>query len=615
LNKIGAEMGENKIKGNTESLRQSLLNQMEEMYSLEISKEDFLPDELVFKLAEFTGKINREIAVYVNRKGNILDICVGDSGTVALPAIESRRSISRLSGVRCIHTHPGGDGRLSEVDINSMLKLRLDAMIALGVNEGRLVEIYVALPVEDEFGELNGAEIHGPYNSDNEALNTFINTIEQREKASKSTGFTNEDGVEKAILVGLETKSGKMINGKSEGERSLEELEELAQTAGVEVVRKILQKKSEKDTTFYIGRGKTGEIALLRQALNANVIIFDDELTGAQFRNIEEVVGVKVIDRTTLILDIFAQRARSKEGKLQVELAQLKYRLPRLIGLGNQLSRLGGGIGTRGPGEKKLEVDRRHIRKRVTFLEDELETISKRRGLMREGRRSNEVPSIALVGYTNAGKSTLMNSLCKSDVFAEDKLFATLDPTIRKLVLSDGREAILIDTVGFIRKLPHELIDAFKSTLEEAVFADILLHVVDSSSDEAQEQINVVNEILDGLKALNRPVVMVLNKIDIGDSSSRPSIYGSDCKTIEVSALTGTGLEDLMRKITEVLPQNEEEIDLCAPYKEGWIIPFIHENGKILNEEFNENGVIIKAVMNKMKIEKIRNFVINGDKE
>lgn len=604
-------MSEINIKGNIESIKQSVLNQIEELFTLEISKEDFLPQELALKLADFTGRINREIAVYINRKGSILDISIGDSGTVSLPVVEGRRSKSRLSGVRCIHTHPGGDGRLSDIDISSMLKLRLDAMIALGVREGRLNEIYAALPVEDETGELNEAEVLGPFGLDNDILNTIINTIAQREKSSKITGFINEDGIERAILVGLETTPGKIINGKSEGERSLDELEELVLTAGVEVVQRVLQRKSVKDTAFYIGKGKTGEINLLRQALNADVIIFDDELSGAQFRNIEEVVGVKVIDRTTLILDIFAQRARSKEGKLQVELAQLKYRLPRLIGLGNQLSRLGGRIGTRGPGEKKLEVDRRHIRRRVTFLENELEGISRRRGLMRDGRRNNEVPSIALVGYTNAGKSTLMNTLCKSDVFAEDKLFATLDTTIRKLVLPDDRETILIDTVGFIRKLPHELIEAFKSTLEETVFADVLLHVVDASSEECEEQISVVNEILNSLSALERPIIMVLNKIDMLRNTSRFPITGSGDKTIEVSAITGQGLDDLLQKIGEILPQDEMVIDLLAPYKEGWIIPFIHENGKLLNEEFSESGVIIKASMNKIKIDRISDYVIN----
>lgn len=604
-------MSKIKIKGNIESIKKSVLNQIEELFTLELSKEDFVPKELAFKLAEFTGKINREISVYINRKGALLDISIGDIGTVSLPAIDSRRSLARLSGVRCIHTHPGGDGRLSDVDISSLLKLKLDAMIALGVNRGKIGEVYVALPMEDEAGDLNEAEVYGPLNLDNEILNTFINTIEQREKSSKTIGFLNEDGIEKAILVGLETSSGKIINEKSEGERSLEELQELAITAGVEVVQKILQRKSSKDTAFYIGKGKTGEINLMRQALNANVIIFDDELSGAQFRNIEEVVGVKVIDRTTLILDIFAQRARSREGKLQVELAQLKYRLPRLIGLGNQLSRLGGGIGTRGPGEKKLEVDRRHIRRRVTFLENELEGIGKRRGLMREGRRNNEVPSIALVGYTNAGKSTLMNTLCKTDVFAEDKLFATLDPTIRKLNLPDDRETILIDTVGFIRKLPHELIEAFKSTLEETVFSDILLHVVDASSDECEEQVSVVNDILSSLGATNRPVIMVLNKIDLLSGTVRLPIKDFGNESIEVSASTGIGLNELLQRITEVLPQDEIEIDLLAPYKAGWIIPFIHENGKLLKEEFNENGVIIKATLNKIKIDRLREYITN----
>jgi GTP-binding protein HflX len=440
-------------------------------------------------------------------------------------------------------------------------------------------------------------------------LNALFELINDIDKSIDDVAESNQQDKERAILVGLETSPGKKINGKTEGERLLEELGELASTAGVEVVQKVLQRKQSKDSAFFVGKGMVEQLSLLRQALDVDVLIFDDELSGAQVRNIEEVTGAKVIDRATLILDIFAQRARSKEGKIQVELAQLKYRLPRLIGLGNQLSRLGGGIGTRGPGEKKLEVDRRHIKRRIKSLETELEALGKRRELMREGRRKNSVPTVALVGYTNVGKSTLLNKLCDSDVFAENKLFATLDPTIRNLSLPDGREALLIDTVGFIRKLPHDLVEAFKSTLEEAVFADVLLHVVDVSSEDAEMQINVVDSILEELGAINKPTVFIFNKTDLVDSEDGIPLLTPGCVHFEVSAVTGKGLHELKKGIAEILPISEVEVEMEVPYSEGWVIPYLHQNGKILSEEFTENHTKLKAVINKKNIDKLKEFI------
>jgi len=424
------------------------------------------------------------------------------------------------------------------------------------------------------------------------------------------TSEKKENNVEKAILVGLETYRGKVIDGRSQGERSLEELEELAITAGVVVVHKVLQRRHAEDAAYYIGKGMVEHLGLLCQELHADALIFDDELTGAQIRNIEDMTGVKVVDRTTLILDIFAQRARSKEGKIQVELAQLKYRLPRLIGMGGQLSKLGGGIGTRGPGEKKLEVDRRHIRRRIRYLEDELKDLDKRRNLIRKGRRRNLMPVIALVGYTNAGKSTLMNKLCGADVFAEDKLFATLDPTTRCLTLPDGRELLLVDTVGFIRKLPHELVEAFKSTLEEAVYADMLIHVVDASSEEAQEQIAVVDELLQSLGALNKPVILALNKMDIAGDHARVLAAESSEQVFEISAFTGQGLDSLVAGIAELMPADEVNVEVFAPYDAGWVIPYIHENGKVLAQEYTDSGTKINALRKTSKIERIGDYII-----
>ena len=588
-------------------MRASILAEIEDLYEMETDRSEVLPGILAERLAAITGKINREIAVYINRKGTITDICLGDSGTVTLSEVEGRRGGVRLSGVRCVHTHPNGEGMLSAVDMNTTVNLNLDAMIALGVRDGLIVEAYAALPSEE--GNGSQPEIFGPFTECSQ-MDFLFELIYERDRISAAIPENSQTVEEKAILVGLELSKGRLLNGKSEAERSLEELQELSRTAGLTVLEKVMQKRTSRDAAYYIGRGKIEEIGLMVQALGADTLVFDDELSGAQVRNIEAVTGAKVIDRTTLILDIFAQRARSSEGKLQVELAQLKYRLPRLIGLGGQLSRLGGGIGTRGPGEKKLEVDRRHIRRRISSLEDELANIGRRRGLMREGRKQNSVPVIALVGYTNSGKSTLMNRLCNSDVFAENKLFATLDPTTRRLVLPDRRNALLIDTVGFIRKLPHELVEAFKSTLEEVVFSDMLLHVVDASDEEAEEQILVAEGILKDLGAFGKPTLMVLNKMDIAGTIPRRTALNSDVNAVEISAVTGYGTEELLTGLTRLIPADEVEVELLAPYSEGWIMPYIHENGKLLSEEYTEKGMNIKAKIKRAYIEKLREFVV-----
>ncbi|WP_242987427.1 GTPase HflX [Anaerobacterium chartisolvens] len=598
------------LKGNVESLKKSVIDEIEQLYNLEISPDNFLPYELAEKLAHITDKINREIAVFINRRGSIVDISVGDSAKASIPDLETRRDMTRLSGIRCIHTHPGGDARLSPVDISSLLKLRLDAMVALGVREGRVNEIYAALPERDETGIFARAQVYGPLELSSDGFRAFLGIIRDIDKPFGNMAYDMGDEEEKAILVGLETLQGRLVNGMSEGQRSLEELEELANTAGVRVVHKILQKRPSADSAFYIGSGMAESINVMRQAINANMVIFDDALSGAQVRNLENTTGVKVIDRTVLILDIFAQRARSREGKLQVELAQLKYRLPRLTGLGTVLSRLGGGIGTRGPGEKKLETDRRHIGRRMRSIERELKEIGKRREMLRESRKKDAHSTIALVGYTNAGKSTLMNKLCDAQVFAEDKLFATLDPTVRRLKLEDGREAMLIDTVGFIRKLPHELVEAFKSTLEEAVYADALIHVIDISSSEAEVQISVVNELLDSLGAMNKPVIEVLNKADLADGKERPPISGFKAGALEVSALTGQGIDKLKENISRIFPKEQTEIKILAPYSEGWILPFVHENGRVVAQKYEENGILINAIIKTSNVNKIREYLV-----
>ncbi len=434
-------------------------------------------------------------------------------------------------------------------------------------------------------------------------------------KVIKSEKETNEITSEKLRINGFfenvpETPE-KAILISVDNEVSLNELEELSKTAGVIVLEKILKKNTKKNSALFIGKGTAENIREKCFELSANCVVFDDELSGVQIRNLERILDVKIIDRTTLILDIFAKRAISKEGKIQVELAQLNYMLPRLMGKGIQLSRLGGGIGTRGPGEKKLETDRRHIKRRILFLESDLLRISKRRNFRREGRRKKNIPTAALVGYTNAGKSTVMNRLCESDVFVEDKLFATLDPTSRKFTMPDGREIMIIDTVGFIRKLPHYLIEAFKSTLEEAVYADLLLHVVDSSSDDADEQIEVVNELLSSMGVIDKPIITIFNKIDLINDKNRPAIEYSGEKPVEISAKTGEGTKKLIEEIKKALPLDEVQIKLFIPYKNSKIISYIHENSKITKKDFRDEGVEMTAIIDKTKLNKIKEYIDN----
>jgi GTP-binding protein HflX len=593
------------INGNTQSIKERLLNELEELYDKKFESRELVPAELAETIARISHEINREISVLINRRGIVVDISIGDSGTVSLPQLDNRRGKSRLSAIRCIHTHPGGNGMLSQVDISTLQKLRLDAMLAMGINEGQPGEIYAGcLSAEQD------VDVYGPFTLGEPRLNYLYKIIEELDASAKDDIYENEGEAEKAILVGLETSQSRLESASlRDAEDSLTELEELAGTAGAIVVDKVLQRKQAQDSAYYVGKGKIEELSLLCQARDVQLLIFDDELSGAQIRNIEDATGVRVVDRTTLILDIFAQRAISKEGKLQVELAQLKYQLPRLIGLGTQLSRLGGGIGTRGPGEKKLEVDRRHIRRRISGLERELGQLEKRRDFMRRTRSKNNVPVIAIVGYTNAGKSTLMNRLCGAAVFVEDKLFATLDPSARKLILADGREAVLVDTVGFIRKLPHDLIEAFKSTLEEAVHADMLLHVVDASNENAAMQISVVEGLLDELGASSKNTILVLNKQDLVTSGGRINSigYSSVC---EISAVTGTGIDRLLEQITEGFKDRLREINLLIPYNEGWVLPYIYKYGQIINQEYLENGIQVKALVKLDKIGKLEEFIL-----
>lgn len=393
---------------------------------------------------------------------------------------------------------------------------------------------------------------------------------------------------EKVILVGVST------DDHDDTEKSLDELEELASTAGAVTVGRVVQNLSQIHPVTYVGKGKLDEIKDLLWETEATGIICDDELSPIQLGNMEDALNTKIMDRALIILDIFANRASTNEGKIQVELAQLKYRQSRLVGLGKSLSRLGGGIGTRGPGEKKLEMDRRLIKGRIAQLNRELKDVKRHREVTREQRSRNQVPVIAIVGYTNAGKSTLLNTLTGADVLEEDKLFATLDPTTRNLKLPSKQEVLLTDTVGFIRKLPHHLIEAFKSTLEEAKYADIILHVVDASNPQMDEQMYIVYETLMNLEVKNKPVITAFNKQDKVDGEAILRDFKAD-HVVNISAKTGEGLENLQNVIEEVLREQKILIEQLYPYADAGKIQLIRKYGELLEEEYREEGIFAKG--------------------
>ena len=416
----------------------------------------------------------------------------------------------------------------------------------------------------------------------------------------------NEVKKERIILAGVHTGARDILSDTTE--ESILELGELVKTAGGEVVAEIIQNRPVPENATYLGEGKLEELKNAAETLEADAVVFDDELSPMQTRNISDILGIKVIDRSMLILDIFAMRAKSGEGKLQVELAQLKYRLPRLRGMGVQMSRTGAGIGTRGPGETRLESDRRHIMRRISALEDEIRELKKHRELIRARRKKDSVITAALVGYTNAGKSTLLNTLTGADVFAEDKLFATLDPTSRAITLDDKRKILLVDTVGFIRKLPHKLVEAFKSTLEEAVVADLLLHVIDSTAPESDNHIKVVENVLNEIGAMPKPIIGVFNKCD--SEADEPIIFNSYDENVCISAKNGRNTDKLMEAISKVAPGAKKRIKVCIPYSDGAAVNMLHETQKVLSEDYGEQGSIIEVLADSSAYERIKDYVI-----
>ncbi len=575
------------IHGNIEGLRRTLLADLEKLYSWEVSRDTFVPPEMVDMLGEISLHINREIAVYITRDGEVVDVIVGGLDNVSLSEFRLRRNARRLSMVRCIHTHPGGSAELSDVDISALRTMRFDAMAAIGLMPGRTPEIGAGFLGEME-GDQPALRLFGPMPVSKVPQEAWMDEITvSDELVNKGQDQQSPGGPERAILIGTES------------EESLEELKRLAETAGALVVMTALQRRAKPDGATFIGRGKAEELSLDCQAQHIDVAIFDEELTGIQVRNLEEFLHVKVIDRTMLILDIFAQRASSREGKLQVELAQLNYRSTRLIGQGLVLSRLAGGIGTRGPGESKLEISRRRIRERITDVKRELTEMEKQRGIRRRVRERTQVPVVALVGYTNAGKSTLLNKISGADVYVKDQLFATLDAVSRNVKLGSGSEFLLVDTVGFIRKLPHDLVEAFHSTLEEATLADILLIVSDAASPDCLKQHQVVLEVLNQLGASQQPRIDVLNKCDSAENI--PFLPGA----VHVSATHGTGIDELLGRIASLLNAKRQQVELLVPFSQYGAVSDVRSLGQIVSEEHLEEGTRITALLEESALSRL----------
>mgnify|MGYP002630503391 CR=1 FL=1 len=533
------------ITGKTEGLKASHLKALKTLDDRRLPQGLFVSPEAARRLTEVCKDIGRQVGLTVDRNGYVRHVIVGDAHKLFIPDLgRTRAGEGRFRGLRLIIGQVRNEG-ITKDNITDLVLLRLDAIVTLETLDTGLpgrVDIAWALPPEE--GDLVGLATRESVHHWDEDFLVFIQELEHR--FSGSAGLKQVEGVQRAILVGI----GIGQRDAREAKLRLDELERLAETAGLQVVDRVLQVRNKPDGRTLIGKGKLQDVLLRSMHLSAEVLVFDRELSPSQLRNIATETELSVLDRTQLILDIFAQRATTKEGQLQVELAQLRYRKPRLAIMPTAMSRLTGGIGGRGPGETKLEINRRRADERLARMVTQLKKLGKHRGMRRDRRRRVGLPMVSIVGYTNAGKSTLLNRMTRSTVDAEDKLFATLDPTSRRMRFPQQREVILTDTVGFIRSLPKELVEAFRSTLEEVVEADLLLHVIDASSDEIDTHIAAVEDVLRRLGAEDTPSLLVYNKIDALDPADWPE-SGPD--TLLVSAQNGDGLPELTLAIEQAL--------------------------------------------------------------
>ncbi|MDQ6786193.1 MAG: GTPase HflX [Acidobacteriota bacterium] len=558
------------VTGFTQGLKQNQLRRIEKLSTRRVAPEQIVSPELARQLTEISHETGRQIGVLINRKGQVEYVMVGTAKRIEMPDFgRARVSDERFRGLRCIHTQLSGE-KLTQDDLTDLALLRLDLMASIQVDRqtGLPNNVYSAHLVPTTAEKLETESKTLPYEflqptipaHLNANFLSLINSLETEMARNRQTARHQKTNRDRVILVSVTT--GQM----SEAEESLAELEELALSAETVVLDKIIQRRPKIDSKTVLGQGKLEELLIRAMRLGADLIVFDRELSPAQVRSLSEATELKVIDRPQLILDIFAQRAQSSEGKLQVELAQLKYLLPRLVqGQNSAFSRLAGGIGGRGPGETKLETDRRRVRDKISHLERQVENLRTQRQQRRKERTRRRLPIISLVGYTNAGKSTLLNTLTDSHVYAEKKMFATLDPTSRRLRLPIEREIIINDTVGFIRDLPDTLVAAFRATLEEISDSDLLIHVVDASSPQANAQIESVEKILGSLELNRIPRLIVLNKSDLLDDDSlnalqRSLLFDKGSESVAISAIQSQTLKPLIEKIGEVVSQDLETV-------------------------------------------------------
>jgi GTP-binding protein HflX len=567
----GEQGTELEIYGNVLGLKSSELRTLRNTYRRRIGAQEIVSPELARHLTEISRETNRQVAVLINRKGEVEYVVVGSAHKIELPDIgRARAGQIRLRGLRLVHTHLKSEP-LTRDDLTDLALLRLDLVAAIGVGEDGLPGVlhYAHLVPENGGGQFWQVEKLPSVHEGQPDLRATLAALEEELSLRASARLVQAQ--DRAILVAV------CLDGdRRQAEASLAELAELARTAGVEVLDRVLQVKRQADPRYLVGRGKLEELNLGAMQRMADLIIFDKDLTASQARHIAEETSLKVLDRTQLILDIFAQRAQSADGKLQVELAQLKYLMPRLTQSDTGLSRLAGGIGGRGPGETKLEIDRRRVRERISQLEKRIDGLSRDRGVRRAQRRRRDLPVISIVGYTNAGKSTLLNALTRSEVLAEDKLFATLDPTSRRLRFPHEREVIITDTVGFIRDLPKDLVAAFRATLEELEHADLLLHVVDAQDPSRDEHVGAVERVLEGLGLMDRPRLKVWNKAEGLTDEELAGLLRRE-GGVAVSALRRHGIDQLLVQAEEALFAEGTGADLGGNLSGRSLLPLADE--------------------------------------
>ena len=549
----GAEHLINRIYGNIAGLKSEQIKRLEQLYRRRLPPDRLITHELARQLTNLSREINRQIGVLIDRRGDVVYVIAGTHRDIMIPGLDGFRAASiRFKGLRLIHTHLDGEG-LTNDDLTDLALLRLDLVCAVDVSEEGFPGYAHTAHLIPENPEGQYWSISEPIRPSEIDLNftTFIQALEG--EFAKKQKSRKVDSTDRAILIRVET------NPLYDSESSLQELRELVRSCGVEVFDTFIQHREKLDARFLLGKGKLSDLVIRALQIGANLLIFDHELPPAQIRSITDVTEMKVIDRTQVILDIFAQRAHSREGKLQVELAQMKYLLPRLVTKNTAMSRLTGGIGGRGPGETKLEINRRRVRERIHRLERELQDIEKARGQRRVKRGKMGLPIISIVGYTNAGKSTLLNTLTKSNVFTEDRLFATLDPKSSRLRFPRDREAIITDTVGFIRELPRELFAAFRATLGELHEADVLLHLIDVSNPAFESHIQAVEKILEELVIIAKPTIRVFNKTDHFPDKNQLGLLCKRFNAIAISALNSCTLPPLLKELETLISQKRFE--------------------------------------------------------